>query len=148
MASTSTIQQFKRVEDSLRKLAKAYDSVLKQELTCLLREVLSEVRKRSPVDTSTFQRRWKFTIESGKGLSIGTVSNDLDYGRFLELGSEKGKPPWPKPGKRTTYGPGGRIFSTQAVGGIIGPMFEDLWFEKAVERFGRKFVERWLNAFA
>ena len=113
-----------------------------------MRKTLNEVKKRSPVDTSTFQRRWKFVIKSEKDSTIGTVSNDLDYGRFLEIGSEKGKRPWPKPGKRTTYGPGGRIFSTQAVGGIVTPMLEDGWFEGALTEFSGRFLMRWLGGFA
>lgn len=59
------------------------------------------------------------------------------YWGATEYGSRRGQRPWPNPRKKTTLGPGGRVFSKQAVGGWIrkyGKRFLDFLEEAYMKR--------------
>jgi hypothetical protein len=48
----------------------------------------------------------------------------LPYARPLEYGSRRGERPWPNPGPRTVLH-GDHVFSSQAPGGMAGPVFDE-----------------------
>jgi hypothetical protein len=52
------------------------------------------------------------------------ISNNLPYAGPIEKGSKLGERPWPSAGPLTLV-MGGRVFSKQAPGGMIGPILKD-----------------------
>ena len=86
------------------------------------------LRNRTPVDTTTTkgkrkkfgehaQESWILDLDiAGRG---ATISTDCVYMPWLEEGRYLGV------GPRTAMGPDGKIYSRQAVGGIIKPMLDD-----------------------
>lgn len=85
----------------------------------------AELESFSPVDKGDFKKSWKVlgTIKSQNRIST-TIESNSPYAAAIEYGSAPGSKPWPNPGEKTVMS-NGRIFSTQAVGGVIGKVFDD-----------------------
>jgi len=87
----------------------------------------------SPVGkTGHFRSSWQ---EGGGGLAHGkkfiasaSIWNPLIYADPLETGSQKGTRPWPSAGPRTKEG-NGRIWSSQAVGGVINQVISESYLK-------------------
>ncbi len=80
--------------------------------------ILPVIEEASPVDTGYFQSRWRpGLVGIDGGVSFG---NDAPYARVLE----EGLYPPPRPGGKTVAYRG-RVYSSQAVGGILSPFVEN-----------------------
>ena len=113
---TDTIRFFDTLSISMR--AKVSSGINKALL-----DLDSDVKRRSPVDKGDFRSSWQIDDASIELLK-GSVFNNTIYGEVLELGSEKGRPPWRKAGARTKE-ENGRIWSSQAIGGIMNLILTD-----------------------
>jgi hypothetical protein len=101
----------------------------------LMRRLRMAVKDATPVDTGEAQKSWTIVRRSEGGYSFGNVA---PYAHILETGSEPGKAPWPNVGPRTTMY-AGRIYSSQAPGGIFKEAGLDNLVEQAVQELERKF---------
>lgn len=100
--------------DVLSRLETVLPQAVKLGLFDFMRTTLGEVQRHTPHWTGALQRSWtEETTE--RGFLIGT---DLPYAIVLEEGR------YPRPGPRTIAS-GGKVFSRQAVGGIIKPIYDD-----------------------
>lgn len=81
----------------------------------------------SPVDSGAFRGEWDFKEETPTGDTIASVSvfNRSAYAAVIEFGSPAGEAPWPSATGEKTIELDGRIWSTQAVGGVAGPVLGD-----------------------
>lgn len=73
-------------------------------------------------DDRSFQQFIDAAIAASEPVTatIETRSDEVErYWPVLEHGSRPGQKPWPTARKKTARGPGGNIFSRQAVGGFI-----------------------------
>jgi hypothetical protein len=83
----------------------------------------NDLKMHAPVDKGDFKDSWSSSpITNKSGDKSVTISNDEVYSSAIEFGSVPGESPWPTPGPKTVMS-GGRIFSTQAVGGTIDKTF-------------------------
>lgn len=98
----------------------------------------ADLKMLAPVDKGDFRESWESSIIG----SSATFSNRQPYAAAIEFGSAPGYDPWPSPGQKTTVS-GGRIYSTQAVGGTINKVFD----EKAVNAFAEKLAKSIVGAF-
>jgi hypothetical protein len=89
----------------------------------LRRTLYRRILSGTPIDTGELWSGWN--VESvAEGFDI---TNPVPYAYWVEIGAG-----WPSPGPRTIADKGG-IWSRQAVGGIIAPIFEDdSWLDDAV----------------
>jgi len=100
--------------DVLSRLETVLPRAVKLGLFDFMRTMLGEVQRHTPHWKGILQKSW--TEEStDTGFVIGT---DISYAIVLEEGK------YPRPGPRTVAS-GGKVFSRQAVGGIIKPIYED-----------------------
>lgn len=103
-------KSLKKADNVLEAFLPAVQSALK-EATERLRDIIVE---RTPVDTGHFKRSWSSVSFMSGGLSF---SADVSYAHVLEEGL------YPSVGPKTVAFAGG-IYSSQAPGGIIGPVVE------------------------
>ena len=126
----------------LTKSAKGAEIELAKEVKKSLREFVDDLKENAPVDTGKFKDSWSYDVSvTGKGIK-SIVSNDMVYASAIEFGSAPGEKPWPNPGPKTVMS-GGRIFSSQAVGGTIEKTFNDANMQK----FAEKLADAILRAF-
>lgn len=84
-----------------------------------------ELESESPVDKGDFKKLWKvLDVKKTQNKMTAKIENDSAYGTAIEYGSKPGSKPWPNPGEKTVMS-NGRIYSTQAVGGVINKVFYD-----------------------
>lgn len=112
---------FKKTINLLNKLPKVISRVSKAQVTVTAEALKSELQIGSPVETGLFRSNW--WIARGKK-SSGTIAslsvqNRMVYGPPIEHGSEKGSAPWPNARNPKTVEVNGRIYSSQAIGGVI-----------------------------
>lgn len=97
--------------------------------------LLSAVILRSPVDSGFFRGSWDVTSGkggAGSGVYEAILYNNAPYSVPIEYGSDRGGKPWPSVGPKTTL-QGGRVWSSQAPGGVFGPAFEESNFNEFAE---------------
>ena len=89
-------------------------------------DLIAALDDNSPVDSGAFRAEWDFKEEPpAKGVfSSVVVFNRMPYAIVIEYGSVYGRDPWPSAGDKTIE-MGNRIWSTQAVGGVVGPVLGD-----------------------
>lgn len=78
--------------------------------------------KNIEVDDSGFQtllQTFAAGLEGKVEAEIVVSGKPADYWFVPEVGSRRGRRPWPNPRKKTTVGAGGRVFSRQAPQGYI-----------------------------
>lgn len=73
------------------------------------------------VDSTAFEAmlRGVQNLSAPVAADIVVDGDPKKYWAVVEHGSRRGHRPWPNPRRKTTVGPGGRVFSTQAVGGFV-----------------------------
>ena len=102
----------------VRNLSSTLEGVKLKYANEMARSILTSLREKSPVETGEFQRSWTVRPIGGE-YSVGfIISNDTIQAGAIEYGSIPGSPPWPSPAKRTVQS-AGRIWSSQAVGGVL-----------------------------
>jgi len=89
-------------------------------------DLIAALTDNSPVDSGVFRAEWDFKEEPLSRGEIASVSvfNRMPYAVVLEYGSPVGEAPWAAAGEKTIE-LDGRIWSTQAVGGVAGPVLGD-----------------------
>jgi hypothetical protein len=86
--------------------------------------LLALAQTRSPVDTGQFRSSWQLQRFIPNGAIAGiAITNNSPQARVLMYGSEAGKLPWKKAGPLTKE-VDGRIYSKQAVGGVLSPVLD------------------------
>jgi hypothetical protein len=101
----------------------------------LVRKIRMACKDATPVDTGEARSSWTIVRRTEGGYSFGNIT---PYAHILEEGSQPGKAPWPNVGPRTQFFEG-RIYSSQAVGGIFKNAEIDTLIDDAVKELERKF---------
>jgi hypothetical protein len=98
-------------------------------------DLKSKIEIRSPVDTGAFRADWdiKFTGPRSKTVLSAKIFNRMPYAPPIELGSTPGQKPWPREGSKTVK-QAGRIYSSQAPGGVVTPILDDEAVTKLAEQ--------------
>ena len=112
---------------------KSLDKMLKE----LILAVRSKVQLATPRDTGTAQRSWTGVERISKGYQFGNVQ---PYSKYLETGSLPGKRPWPSPGPKTVS-ESGRIYSSQAPGGILKTADIENYIKQALPQLIEKYLK-------
>lgn len=118
------------------KLATIEDAVSKEGVSRALRgvslRVYAEILTRSPVDTGRYRANWSAPdISESEDVVEAVIRNNLKYAHPVTYGSVKGQSPWPSAGPKTVE-QSGRVYSSQAVGGVVDPAL-DGWANAVVE---------------
>jgi len=91
----------------------------------------------SPVGEGTFRSSWDHeVIRTATGIKA-SVYNTAIHAEPLEIGSIKGRRPWPNATGIKTVEHHGRIWSTQAVGGVLGPTLTEDFINEMVNGITR-----------
>lgn len=137
----AAIRDFEKLADEMQE--KAETAISKSLL-----DVQADFMRASPVDSGIFRSSWDIdTNIMGTDAVEGSVYNPVIYAEVLEMGSAKGEKPWPSAGRlsriRTASGrrrltvrtveSNGRIWSSQAPGGVMGPVLDDGYLDSIFE---------------
>ncbi len=112
-------------------LEKQIPKKTQSEVTRFALKSVDRLKQAAPVDKGDFRASWAANRNvssrgAGNNLASAQITNSKKYGVAIEEGSVVGKQPWPKAsGVKTVMGPGGRIFSSQAVGGTLNFIITD-----------------------
>ena len=96
-------------------------------------DAYANILRRSPVCVDKkggkggrYKGAWQYSTAKKPHGTMGmvTFSNNVPYAIVLEKGSTPGNRPWPSKGPRTVVY-NGKIFSSQAPGGVAEVVFED-----------------------
>ena len=125
------------------KSGKLSDNNVYKALQSFLVLVEKDLRDRAPVDSGDFRDSWESTpVTKGNNKLSAKILNSEIYASAIEFGSAPGEKPWPSPGPKTVMS-GGRIYSSQAVGGTIGKALSD----KNISNFAKKIAGSIIMAF-
>ena len=130
---TTVSHNINAVIADLNILSETIKNRLQRNLVDLLTDIQADLMLASPVgDSGNFRSSWRVEEPevSVTGLE-GSVYNNTIYAEPLELGSPKGGRPWGKAGARTTESDG-RVWSSQAVGGVMAEIISDSYIEATV----------------
>jgi len=94
-----------------------------------------KIQKESPEDTGHFRASWELDFKESGDTFRGEVTNPLPYASVIEFGSTPGKKPWPSPGPKTVLA-SGKIYSSQAVGGVVSKVVTDKNIEDFMQTLG------------
>ena len=94
------------------------------QLRAVSLKMYGEILVRSPVDTGRYRAAWSPpSIEQGNMMVRMRITNSVKYAAPVTFGGEAGKAPWPDAGPKTVK-QAARVYSRQAVGGVVAPVFE------------------------
>jgi len=115
-----------KISVELDSLAKSIPSLAKVTLYKITLDIIPELDANSPGDNGAFRAEWDFKEEKGAPGVIAQISifNRMPYAAVIEHGSPKGREPWASVGPKTIE-QDGRVWSMQAVGGVIAPVMGD-----------------------
>lgn len=105
---------------------------VKKELKIFVNNSEKSLKSLSPVDTEEFKNSWNTEFKNNSAI----ISNNKEYARSLELGSKPGAKPWPNPGEKTKMFQG-KIYSSQALGGIIDKAITEEDVDNLLESFDK-----------
>lgn len=140
------------IQAKLERLDQDVMTTVSQKLRAVALKIYGEILARSPVGESRKVRGVTITggryrggwsppdIREGRNEVTLRTSNNVLYAHPVTYGSEAGKRPWPKAGPRTVK-QGNRVYSRQAVGGVVEPVFEG-WADDVVEEIRKGLAER------
>ena len=115
----------RQVSLKFKNMNKRFAILSKIALNKVAADMVAAFEHNSPVDSGEFRRNWDFSSISAPGILAGvSIYNTKIYGGPIEEGSPKGGDPWPSAGKKTVE-QDDRIWSKQAVGGVISPIIGD-----------------------
>lgn len=100
-------------------------------LHTLAEKIRSAMIEATPRDTGLAKATWGQIEQHSGGLSF---ANPQAYAIPLQFGSKPGEPPWPGVGPKTVMH-GGRIFSSQAPGGMVETVNLDKIIEACLNEF-------------
>jgi len=120
----------------IRKLTGLYDSlsykIFSKKINNFTKDIIDQLKNNSPVYTGRFKSNWHSDISGNRV----TISNISDYAKYIEYGSIPGEYPWPSVGKRTMMYEG-RIYSSQAPGGVLRKTLQSNNITRIIERHFR-----------
>ena len=105
----------KSITDLLKRIGGISDRSPGSWFHTLTEKIRSAMIENTPYDTGIAKTSWGQIEQCEGGLSF---SNPQVYAVPLEFGSKPGERPWPGTGPKTVMH-GGRIYSSQASGGIV-----------------------------
>ena len=129
---------------------KGLDALIKH----LALEIRAKMLQSTPRDTGTAKKSWSPVKRESGGLSFSgglgdgpvarqsfgySFGNTAPYSHILESGSTPGSKPWPSAGPRTVE-KGGRIYSSQAPGGIMETAQIDDYIKSALPTLIQKYL--------
>ena len=89
-------EEFKKLVTSMREVDEGFDKFLKQFLLREALNILSETKKRTPVDTGALRSTWQVTKVRVRGTSFSVeVYNTMAYASYIEFGTYDFKSPVP-----------------------------------------------------
>ena len=137
------MKNINEVNEYIIKSGKLADINVLGALGNFVKFVENELVNRAPVDSGDFRDSWESSSisKTSKGVTA-RITNDKIYADAIEFGSTPGESPWPNPGPKTRMS-GGRIYSSQAVGGTIKKALSD----KNINEFAKKIANSILMAF-
>lgn len=118
------------LEGISRELRK-FPGALEKFITDVTKRVRSAIVEGTPVDTGEARASWGPIKKNEGGLSFQST---VPYMLHLEKGSTPGEQPWPTPGPKTVM-QGGKIYSSQAPGGIVATANVDAIMDELVKKF-------------
>lgn len=114
--------------DVVKKLPDLLGQSIDETLAAMVRRLLGQLRRRSPVSDrkgcGELKGSWQATAVNAGSIQFGT---NVEHAPYVEIGGpfdQDNAANWPKAGPRTKQ-VDGRIFSRQAPGGIIKPILND-----------------------
>lgn len=114
-----------KIEEYIIKSGKKIDANILKSFNSFIKISNTELENESPVDKGDFKKLWDaLSIKKTQSLLSSKIENSSAYASAIEYGSTPGSKPWPNPGEKTVMSEG-KIYSTQAVGGVIGKVFND-----------------------
>lgn len=122
--------------ESVKRTLKGLDDAVFEDVTLKLRGVAfrmyAEILTRSPVDTGRYRANWTPPdVSENGGVFRAVISNNLVYAQPVTFGCPVGQKPWPRAGPKTVE-QAGRVYSRQAVGGVVDPVLEG-WADAVVD---------------
>jgi hypothetical protein len=110
------------IQKTFTGLSKGMKSRVGNAIVKVREDTRSALMTESPVGkTGNFRSSWEAASDVSPGestIAAASVWNPIIYAEPLEAGSRRGARPWPSAGPRTKE-KDGRIWSSQAVGGVI-----------------------------
>jgi hypothetical protein len=109
----------------MKKLEKSIPIKSQAEVSRFALKSVERLKQAAPVDKGDYKASWAANRNVsargiGNNIASAQITNSKVYGVAIEEGSVPGETPWPRAsGVKTVVGPGGRIFSSQAVGGTL-----------------------------
>jgi hypothetical protein len=129
---TELLQTLRAIPDAAKKVG--------HEIALILRE---KAIASTPVDTGLLKGSWgPVTAGQEEGYAF---QNTTPYAYVPELGLYKGIDTKRNP-VRTAYGPDGGIYSTQAIGGIVRPLIEEMDGTEEAINLLEQAIDRLLNS--
>lgn len=124
-----------KISAEFDKITKTMQRKAKIALNKAALDLVSALDAVSPVDTGAFRASWDFKedVKTPGILAQITVFNSMPYAGPLDLGSPKGGVPWPSAGPKTVEREG-RIFSSQAPDGVVGPILDETYLNDLQKR--------------
>lgn len=112
------------ISDYIKKSLISAEKNIDNEFRQFVEDLEVKLKESSPVDQGEFKQSWTSTTSSQSGNLTSIISNSHVAAGAIEFGSLPGSRPWPNPGPKTSLS-GGRIYSSQAIGGVINKVVDD-----------------------
>jgi hypothetical protein len=95
-------------------------------------DLVAAIKENTPVDKGILKQEWEIIDDDGDAgvLVRKIITNRMPYAEPVEFGSPKGQLPWKTAGPKTVEREG-RIYSSQAVGGILQPIIDSGYLDAA-----------------
>ena len=127
MTVITGIPELKKLSEDLRKTHDNLKVLGERAIVGPAFDLRNKLASNSPVASGYYRSKW-ISRKTRKPPTVVVaqvvVSNSTPYGIVLEIGSKKGRPPWPTPQPGTTVERKGRIWSAQAPGGVMSRTLE------------------------
>ena len=126
-----------KVTADLENLQAEMPLLAKVALNKVALDLVGDFTEASPVASGLFKAEWDMKSEKG-GVGVMAqvvIFNRMPYAAVLEEGSPVGSAPWPSVGEKTVE-EDGRIWSKQAVGGVVAPILAGEYADVIASKIG------------
>lgn len=125
--------RIEKLIEYIKKSSVKADNNVSTTFGSFLKDFESQLKSAAPVDSGAFKEAWSSSGRQSSGGDLtASISNNSAYAGAIEFGSLPGSKPWPSPGEKTVMS-GGRIYSSQAVGGTLDKVFNEVKFMEFAE---------------
>jgi len=125
---TKEVKKFRRELE--RSIIPKLRSMSKSVVTKFVIDAHTDIQRNTPVDKGALRAAWQLDFKQTSDSYQGEINNSLPYAVPIEVGSTPGKRPWKSPGPKTVLSEG-KIYSSQAVGGVVNKVVDD----KSIDKF-------------